>query len=238
MARKKISRKELLKKPDEFMTFSARVIGFFTGHSRQFEYLGMIIASLFLIYLGINTYLKHVNKKGQEAYNIAYQSILKNMGPNTIDLEGLNKSEALYQEVIARYGLSGAARLALPELGHIYFLKKDYNGAIEQYQAFLKKLSKNDLYVPLIRMALAVCYEEKGDLEKAIQNLEYITSDSEIFLKEQAMLSMSRIYRLAKKPEKSDVILKEFVEKFPISPFLPQAKAYLRSSHKQGDPEK
>jgi lipopolysaccharide biosynthesis regulator YciM len=235
LARKKISRKELLKKPDEFMTFSAKAIAFFKDHSSQFEYLGMIIVGLFLIYLGLNTYLKHVNKKGQEAYNIAYHSVLKNMGKG--NLEELNESEALYQKVIEDYGFSKASRLALPELGHIHFVKKEYNEAIEEYQAFLKKLSKNNPYMPLVRMALAACYEEKGELENAIQNLEYITSNSEIFLKEQAMLSMARIYRLEKKPEKSDVILKEFVEKFPTSPFLPQAKAYLRSSYKQADPE-
>jgi outer membrane protein assembly factor BamD (BamD/ComL family) len=41
------------------------------------------------------------------------------------------------------------------------------------------------------------------------------------------MLSIARLYRLDHKDEKSKEILKEFVEKYPTSPFLPMAKARL-----------
>ena len=75
----KITRKELLKKPDEFITFSSRVIVFAREHSRQFTYLCIIVVGLFLIYIGINTYKKYINKKGQDSYNMAYYTILKNM---------------------------------------------------------------------------------------------------------------------------------------------------------------
>ena len=75
----KISRKELLKKEDEFITFSSRMIILAKEHSRELKFLGMGVVCLLLIYLGINTYLRYVNKKGQDAYNIAYYAISKNM---------------------------------------------------------------------------------------------------------------------------------------------------------------
>lgn len=229
MAKKKISRKELLKKPDEFMTFSGKVIAFYKEHSRQFEYVGMAILGLFLIYLGINTYLKYVNKKGQAAYNLAYESIVKNTGVET-ESEELKKAGELFNEVIDQYGLSKASKLALPESAYIYFLNKEYDEAIGQYQTYLKKLSDNDPYKTLTHLALAACYEEKGDLETAIQHLDKILSNPNEYFKEQALLSKARIHRLAKEIEKSDALLSEFIEKYPTSPFLPQAKALAQTA--------
>jgi outer membrane protein assembly factor BamD (BamD/ComL family) len=235
MAKKKISRKDLLKKPDEFMTFSGKAIAFFKEHSRQFEYLGMVVVGLFLIYLGINAYLKYVNKKGQEAFNAAYESVIKNMGPEA-NPEELKKAGEMFKDVIDNYSLSKASRLALPESAYIHFLDKEYDEAIAQYEAFLRKLSGNDPYQALSRLALAACYEEKGDLEKAIQQLEQVSSGTDDYFKAQAMLSMARLYRLAQEPEKSDTLLAEFIEKYPASPFLPQAKALHQTSLAQVEP--
>jgi predicted negative regulator of RcsB-dependent stress response len=226
MARRKVSRKELLKKPDEFITISARAVNFVKGHSRVFEYLGIGVACLILISLGINTYIKSLEKKGQESYGMAYQVLAKNMGieKNQDDLE---YSEELLDRVIHKYGVSKAARLALPELANLKFLQKKYDEAISEYQEFLKKDTR-DPYQSLARLAIAVCYEEKGELDEAMGTLEHIRSGPNDFIKEQAMLSMARIYRLKNEENKSNEILEEFTETFTTSPFLPLARALIK----------
>lgn len=226
MAPAKISRKELLKKPDEFITFSAKAISFAKEHNLALKYLGIGLIGLVLIYLGIITYLNYIDKKGLEAYNMAYYAITKNIDPEN-NQDNLKKAEELFNEVIDRYGISKAARLSLPELAYVKFQQEQYDEAIAKYQEFLNKMP-DDPYQTLARIALAVCYEEKGDFEKAIQTLEYISSGPDDFFKEQAMLSMARIYRLTDKKEKSDEILEDFIERFQDSQFLPLAKAYLK----------
>lgn len=226
MARKKVSRKELLKKPDEFLTLSTKIIIFVREHVRQFQYLGIALAGLIIIGVGINAYLKYINNKGQNAYNMALYSTLKYTDSED-NQEGLKEAEELFNEVIDRYGISKASRLALPEVAYLKFLQKEYDEAITKYQDFLDKVS-DDPYQSLAMMALAVCYEEKGDYEKAIGILEEIRSGPDDFFKEQAMLSLARVYRLVNKQDKSNDILKEFVDKFQTSAFLPLAEAYLQ----------
>lgn len=228
MAKSKITRKELLKKPDEFINFSARAINFARENSQKFTYLGIIILCILVIYLGINTYLKYINKKGQETFNIAYYTMIKNMGPNT-SKDILNESEELFNKVIDKYGMSKAARLTLPELGYIKFQDKRYDEAIIQYQDFMEKLAEDDPFQALAKMALAACYEEKGEFDVAIQKLEQLVSGPSGFFKQQAMLSLARIYRTLGKMDKSIEILQQFVNQFQASPFLPIAKAYLDS---------
>jgi len=222
----KISRKELLKKDDEFITVSSKMITLAKEHSRELKFLGVGVVCLVLVYLGINTYLRYINKKGQDAYNIAYYAISKNMDSNK-NQDSIKKSEELFNEVIDGYGISGAARLALPELAYVKFVQKQYDEAISKYQEFLDK-APDGPYKSLAETALAVCYEEKGDFDKAIQTLEHISSGPDDFFKEQAMLSMARIYRLTDKEEKSNEILRDFITRFKNSQFLPLVKAYLK----------
>ena len=226
MAKKKATRKELLKKPDEFLTFSARAALFMSEHSQQVSYVGLAIAAAVLIYLGINTYMGHINKKGLTAYNEAYYTLLKNMRPD-MDQNDLKKSEELFQQVRDKYDLSKVSRLALPELAYLKFLDKKYDEAISLYEQFLNKESDNPSYQSLARISLAACYEAKGDTGKAIESLKQIIDGPDDYFKEQAMLSLARVYRLSHQQEKSREILEEFVKTFKSSPFLPIAKAYL-----------
>ncbi len=226
MAKTKVSRKTLLKKPDEFITLSTKAVTLVKEHQQQFRILGIILVCLLIIAFGLYTYMKYINKKGQETYSTAYNFISKNMGLET-NKDNLKESEELFDRVIDKYGLSKAARLAIPELAYLDFLQKRYDDAIHRYQEFLNKVS-DDPYQSLAMMALAVCYEEKGDFEKAIRTLEQIRSGPDDFFKEQAMLIMARIYRQMNKQESSNEILEEFIEKFKNSPFLPIAKAYLK----------
>jgi len=229
MTKKKVTRKELLKAPDEFMTLSARAVLFVKEHSKQFEYLGMAIAAIVVIYLGANTYLKYINKKGQNVYNTAYSALSKNMAPN-MNQEELKRSEELFKEVIERYGLSKVSKLALPELAYLKFLDKKYDEAISLYQKFLNEVPDKATYQSMARMALAACYEQKGEFKMAIETLEKIMSGPDDLFKEQAMLNLSRVYRLAYQEEKSKKILKEFINTYGNSPFLPLAKAHVEKS--------
>jgi tetratricopeptide (TPR) repeat protein len=226
MAKKKITRKELLKKPDEFITFSARAVNFLGLHLRELKYFGYAIAVIAICYLAVQTYLRHVNKQGQNAYNTAYHSVTENMKPDA-DPEALKKSEELFRGVMDEYGLSKAARLALPQVGYLKFTEKKYDEAIVLYRAFLDKVSGNTEYESLTRLALAACYEASGEPEKAIETLNPILERPDGPFNEITMLHVERLYRLVNQHEKARKVLKDFIDRHKTSPFLPMAKARL-----------
>lgn len=219
----------MLKQPDEFMTLSSQAITFVKDHKRQFDYLGLAVLGLIIIYLGWYAYVRYINNKGQDAYNNAYYTMLKNTD-TAKDQENQKKKEELFNRVINDYGSSKAARLAVPQLADAKFAQKKYDEAIAKYEEYLGKLSENDPYQYLTMLSLSVCYEEKGDYEKAIQSLEkIIAAGTDDFFKEQAMLSLARVYRLSGKQDKSNETLKQFKEKFPKSVFLELADAFMKS---------
>jgi outer membrane protein assembly factor BamD (BamD/ComL family) len=227
MTKIKVSRKELLKKPDEFITKSAKAIIFARDHSSKLKLIGIIIVALAVIYVSATTYKGYVNKKGQEAFNTAYYSITKK-GSTGIDSEDLTESENLFRKVNDNYGLSKASLLALPELAYIKVMEKEYDAAIDLYKEFQDKISEDDPYQALTNLALAGCYEAKGETENAINTLEQITSSQDDFFKEQAMISLARVYTAADLEDKSQAVLIDFVKKYPESQFLELAKARIR----------
>ena len=226
MAKKKLTRKELLKRPDEFLTFSNKVANFLTTHSTLFRYFGLVVAVLAIAYLGGHMYIRHINNKGQDAYNTAYYTFTRNMADD-LGPEDLQKPGELFEKVVDEYGLSKAARLALPQIAFVKFLAGEYDEAIDLYRRFSEKVSGETQYESLTNLALAACYESKGDLNRAIETLDFIVGTPDHSFNETAMLSLARLYRIKNDNEKAKQILELFVEEHPSSPFLPMAKAHL-----------
>ena len=228
MAKKKKSRKELLKGPDEFVTFSSRAADFISIHLNQLRYLGYAVAAIAVAYFAIQIWMGYVNEKGQTAYNAAADDMRNWMMKPDPDIADLQKSGELFSEVIEKHSMSNAARLALPLAAHVKFLEKDYPEAIKQYGKFLDEFSGDPLYESLARLALASCYEAQGELKTAIETLNPLVADaSGSTFRQTAMWNLARLYRLDNSPEKEAQILKDFVEKYEGSPYYAMAKARL-----------
>jgi tetratricopeptide (TPR) repeat protein len=234
MANKKITRKELLKGPDEFLTLSSRAASFFAAHLRELKIIGIAVAVVLVGYLSVYGYMRHINNKGQEAYNLAYDALSEPPNPAKSSDPGapaqnddIKKAEGLFEQVIDAYGMSKAARLALPQVGHIKFTEKKYDDAIRYYDRFAEEISGHKEYEDLTFLARASCYEAKGELKKAISILTSLVEVPTNPFRETAMLSLERVYRLDNQPEKAHDILAKFVQDYKTSPFLPIAKARL-----------
>ncbi|MEW6665271.1 MAG: tetratricopeptide repeat protein [Thermodesulfobacteriota bacterium] len=227
MSAQKITRKELLKSEDEFLTFSGRAVVFVRDHTKQFQYLGIAICLLLLLYLGIHTYIKHVEEKGQMAFNDAYYAMAE-MSRGSQDPAKMKRLEELFRKVTDDYGLAKVSRLAYPELALLKFQEKKYDEAISLYGQFLKEVSQPGPYASLTLLGLAGCHEEKKEFGKAAELLNKVLADPQDPFREQATFQLARVYRLNQQHELARETLKEFTAKYTNSPFLPMAKAYLK----------
>lgn len=228
MANKKLSRKELLKGPDEFLTLSSRAAAYLSAHTRELKIAGIAVAVILAGYLSVYGYLRHTNTKGQEAYNLAYDILTETDSPADMPgNEDLKKAEDLFKEVIDEYAMSKAARLALPQVAHIKFSQKNYDEALAYYERFAEKISGRKQYEDLTSLALALCHEAKGEFKKAISILTPLVEEPANPFRETAMLSLERLYRLENQPEKARDVLEKFIQDYKTSPFLPMAKARL-----------
>ena len=227
MAKTKKSRKELLSTNDEFITFSSRMLMYAGEHRKILQIAGYCVLAAVLLFIGGNYYLKHLNMKAQDIYNAGLYTISENMKLEKSE-EELTKSREDFGKVLADYKMSRVAALTLPQLAYIDFLEEKYDDAVTKYQEYLNDTSEEP-YSSYTLLALSVCYEKKGDYDIAISTLEKVALGEDDYSKEQAMLSLARIYRLKNDYAKSDEILKDFIEKFPASGSISVAKAAMTS---------
>ena len=227
MAKAKKSRKELLSTNDEFITLSGRLLIAAGEHKKYLYIAGYCVLAAALLFIGGNFYLKNLNTKAQDVYNKGFYKFSENTNIEKSP-EELEMSQEDFTKVLAEYKISKLATLTLPQIAHIDFLEKKYDDAIAKYQKYLDKTTEEP-YSSYALLAISVCFEEKKDYDKAINTLEKITAGENDYSKEQAMLSLARIYRLKNDYAKSDEILKDFIEKFPASTSIILAKAALSS---------
>jgi outer membrane protein assembly factor BamD (BamD/ComL family) len=216
--------KEILKKPDEFITFSTRAIQWAREHSRPLSYIGIAVAGTAALFLAVSTYLGYADRKGQDAYNKAYQ-LLSEQGEKTAKKEGPLEAVNMFQEVLKDHSLSDASRLALAQLGDLKFKEGNYDEAISLYRAFMDKTANETRYANMTKLALAACFEAKGDTANAITLLESIKDYP--LLKESALWGLARLYRHSQQADKEKEALRQLTDSYPDSAFVPFAKARL-----------
>jgi tetratricopeptide (TPR) repeat protein len=220
MAKQKITRKALLKSPDEFLTFTEKALDFIRERAGYFHVAGIVLASIALVYLAVTTYLNYVNKKGQGAYYAAYSEVRQEKA----DLE---KAEVLFKKVLDDHNLSRVGKLAAPQIGYMKYRANRHDEAVAFYETFMNQSSEKSLYRTLASLALAAVYEGKGELESAIALLTDLSSLPDNVFMEQTLLGLGRLYRLTGQEAKAAEVYQEFSSRFAASPFLAQVKAYL-----------
>lgn len=227
MAKKRVTRKELLKGEDEFVSLSSRVAQYVSAHLKQIQYLSFSILIIILIVLGISLYLRHLNKKALAAYNRAYRSLVSNSSPEATE-DTIKGSVAEFDELIRKYGRTKMATLAIPQLAYLEYDQGNYDEAISLYQMYLKREKSDSIYASMAHFGLAAVYEAKGDYQSAIRHLKKIVDEGHDFLREEALFSLGRVYALSGQREMSRETFKDFIDQFTESPLLPLAKANLK----------
>jgi tetratricopeptide (TPR) repeat protein len=227
MAKKKITRKELLKKEDEFVSLSARAYQYVLAHAKTIKHLLYGLAIIVIIVLGGSLFYKNLNKKALAAYNTAYKTLVGESSPETSE-KNLQKSIEEFDRLIKDYGWTKMATLAIPQLAYLKFDQGKFDEAISLYQSYLEKQKSNTIYRSMAYFGLAAAYEAKGDYQSATTALEHVSKGGNDFLEEEALFSLGRMYELSGQTKRSQEVFKEFIGQFKDSPLLPLAKAHLR----------
>ncbi len=191
--KKKVTRKQLLKEPDEFITFTSKALRFAMDYNRQIiaGLIGFII--LILVAVGIRYFL---NKAEKEAFDqlsqsqTKYAAILKETGPE----KALAQMAKDFEEILKKYSNTTGGKFARVIYANLCYKAGNLDKAIALYTESLKDFESNPFFKNLILNGLGYAHEAKKDFESATKYFDMIAAGSDPVMKGQALFNLGRLY--------------------------------------------
>ena len=223
MAKKKISRKELLKTEDEFISFSARLLQFILINKRKLSFVCGGFILLVIIFSGIRYVSIQSEKKAfalMESGWAGYQTLLQSQGPQ----KAYAQAKTDFQPLLEKYSGKKGGKLARVLFAGICHTAGEYDQAIDLYQKALNDFDDADPLKYFIFSNLASSYDAKKDFPNAAAYLETIVSSADAILKDEAYFNLGGIYAAMGKPEKSRESYQKIVSDYNGSIYLQLAR--------------
>ena len=200
MAKKRrVTRKELLKEPDEFMTFTGKLIQFAREYQKQLLYSLSAIVLIVIIISGVRLYIgyneSNASEQLEQAMSLHAESRLNN--------KDLNEAKLSFQNIADKYSRYEGGKLARIMYANICYETGEFDAAISSYDKALKDFEDDPSISLFIQSSLAYAYEAKSEFQSAAEYFEKVAEAPDTFLKDEALFNLGRIYAKMGESEKS-----------------------------------
>ena len=223
MAKKKVTRKELFNEPDEFITFSAKLLKIMATYKVQLLYGIGLWVLIGIIFSGTSYFSYRSESQAfvmlEKTIN-KYKGSLEKNGPEKAFKEVKND----FVKIIDNYSGNRGGKIARIEFANISINAGDTDGAIDLYRKALEDFNDDQTVKNIILSSLGYAYEEKSDSKSAIKYFEMIISEPDTFLKDEALFNLGRIYAAMGNKKMSRDAYKKIVSEFADSFYLSIAK--------------
>ncbi len=228
MAKSKISRKKLLKEPDEFITFTGRLIEFTRVYQKK-----IIGGAAVLIFILITiTIVRNISERNEAEASLLLaraQNKYTEASSSGSNESALKKVEEDFQNILKSYSGKNSGKRARLILADIYFDAGMFDKAIELYKSSLDDWNKFPALQNIILSSLGYAYEGKKELETALSYYEKINKSNDPSQKDIATYNMGRIYEVLGKKDKSIESFKSVNKEYPNFIYAQIVKEKIKS---------
>jgi TolA-binding protein len=226
------TRKEQLRKPDEFIGTIDRLGDTIRRHAR---FVWMIVGMALAIGAGIGATLLYQEQQNSRAASLEYQGLrYYRQQPPADDKaatpspeENYKKAVEQFQKIVQEYPRTPSAMLSQLYLGNAYMELKEFDSAITAYRTFLEKNSKNDILAGAAYQRLGYAYLAKNDLDNARQVFESVERLAGALNRDQVEFELGRIHEALGKKDEAVKRYQDVVNRYPDSLFLSEAQRRL-----------
>ena len=232
MAAKYKTRKELLKKPDEFITFTGKVIAIGRDYQNHISYTLLAIAALGLIFLGYRYFAQRAEIK---AFSILQQTQSEYQAAKAASSapEAYAKVSQAFQGIIKKYGGNAGGKLARVIFANISYDAGQYDKAIELYKQSLGDFKDDTAVYNLILNSLGYAYQQMDDPQNAAVYFERAATQPDSLVREDALLNLGWIYQKLGQSAKSQQTLQTILDDYPNSIYFDMVQEELSAQKRE-----
>ena len=220
MATKKKMTRRTLKEPDEFLTLTEKGFRLVKDHFRSIAMGGIAVILVFAGIFFFRMWEENKERRASLELMAAMESYDRANSPYQQEGTPTNYQDALgkLENLAKSFPRTSSGRLALLYKGNIDLKLGEFDKAIQSFQTFLSKESKEQLYQSFALEGLGCAYEGKKDYEKAVQAYQkVVTMGAQVSLGE-AYIGLGRCYERLEKNKEALENYRAFLKTVPTSP--------------------
>lgn len=214
MAKKRVTRKQLLKEPDEFITTTGKLIQWAKDHTNQLIISGAILLVAVLFIAG----LRYYNERQKQSASALYGKILAAYQSEGGEKEAQKALAAISEDLtrlIETYGHQPAGRMGRVMAGHFNLASRAPEQAVAYYLAALDDFSDNPSVSNIIHHGLGLAYIQLGQYPAAIEQFQALSLSSSLVLKDAALFHLGYLYNAMGQAEESRKAYEQLRNDFP-----------------------
>ncbi len=232
MAAKYKTRKELLKQPDEFITFTGKAIAFVKKYQNHLSYALLAIAAFVLIFLGYRYFAERAEIKAFSSLQQT-QSEYQTLRATSSSAEAYTKVSQAFQNLIKKYGRNSGGKLARVIYANISYDAGQYDKAITLYKQSLNDFKDDNAVYSLILNSLGYAYQQMDDPQNAAVYFERATTHTDSMVREDALLNLGWIYQKLGEAAKSQQALQKILDDYPNSFYFDMVQEELSAQNRE-----
>jgi tetratricopeptide (TPR) repeat protein len=201
MAKGAATRKQLLKEPDQFITFSGKLIAFGRSNLKTILIGAGILLALLLAVVTVRQ-ISHRNE------NRASERIEKAMAKYSAAIQDTNPKTAYdqiktdFEDILDVYGSTNATKIARIIYGDISYKAGDADTAIAMYTKALDDFNQAPALKNIVLSGLGHAFVLKEEYPQSIRYFEMISADEEKTMKSDALFNLAWLYTATGEKEK------------------------------------
>lgn len=215
--RLKISRKDLLKTPDHFLSTSEKAMLFFMDNRASVIGVIAAIAIAGLSFLGFR-YYQETRTLRDEAFYFEIVKIVDTTGNSTSDAKG----------ILGKMGDGLQKERASLLLGDSHFQNQEYDKAEELYSAVMNTSSPGKINYQMAQVGLAYCHEARKDYKKAIAVFKSVIEANTAFPLFEVYWGLAKCHELNNDAPNALLVLREMQIKFSESPQVDKIEGRIK----------
>jgi len=195
---------------------------FVRDNRKTFLYSSVAFLALVVILIGAFVYVDTVNSRNRAAFDIIVEKY--DLYSERGDLEQIGPLVKDLKEFVDSTSFGFSHRMARYMLGSLYFDSGEYGEALACLTKFSRR-APSPFFASLSLVKAAVCAEELGDYDKALELYAVIEEDfSDSMVVDQALYNKARIYSLKGDYANSGKYYNRVVTSFPQSPYASRSR--------------
>ncbi len=229
MARKKVTRKQLLKEPDEFLTLSAKTIQWARANSRRLSWTLAAILLVAIVFSAVRFFSARAEARSLalfDQHKTVYEALLKKDGTPQKAWEKVKPS---LETLIKKYSGKNGAKMATVFYADISYRAAKYDEAIKLYLRALDDYRDEPVIHDLIVCSLAYAYQGKKDYPSAEKYFQQVVNGPRPTLKPEALFNLATLYAQNGDAAKEKEVLQKIIAEYDNSTYAPVAREKLAS---------